>query len=147
MGILSRRSTPSITREQMMNGKPIRNEELIVERSEDGEVTLKRARRNVWWLNMLAKVSRLPEYQTLTLDRVGSSVWDWCDGKNSIGDVIAMLAKEHKLSRKEAEVSMLAYLKQLAQRGVIAVVIDPDGVGEAEGQADDAEESGGRTVL
>jgi len=113
-----------LTREQGLTGKPVRNPELEVERNDAGEIELKLPRRRTWWLNLMAKLGSVPEYRTLTLDRIGSTVWDLCDGEHTVKDLIGRLADEHKLSRKEAEVSLVTYLRQLAQRGVIALAID-----------------------
>jgi len=128
MGLLRRKQTGGVrmTREQALAGKPVRNQDLDVDRGEDGEVVLKLPRRRTWWLNLMAKLGNIPEYRTLTLDRIGSSVWDMCDGEHSVKDLITRLAEEHQLSRKEAEVSMVTYLRQLAERGVIALAIEPE---------------------
>jgi len=117
----------SITREQALGARPVRNPELGVDRNDAGEVELKRPRRRTWWVNLLAKVGTVPEYQTLTLDKVGSAVWDLCDGEHTVRELIEQLAEEHQLSRKEAEVSMVTYLRQLAQRGIIALAVEPAG--------------------
>jgi len=66
----------------------------------------------------------VPEFRTVTLDEVGTRVWDLCDGEHTVKDLIARVAEEHKLSRKEAEVSLVAYLRQLAARGLIALVVE-----------------------
>jgi len=113
-----------ITREQALAARPFRNPELEVEYNDAGEIELKRPRRRTWWVNLLAKFGSVPEYQTLTLDKVGTAVWDLCDGEHTVRELIDRLADEHKLSRKEAEVSMVAYLRQLAQRGIIALAIE-----------------------
>jgi len=124
MGIFRRKSAPRITREQVMNTRPIRNPAIEVTHAENGEVSLKLPRRRVWWINLLARLGGVPEYRILTLDRVGSSVWELCDGEHTVRDLISLLASEHKLSRKEAELSMVSYLRQLAQRGVVALAVE-----------------------
>ena len=124
MGIFRRKSAPQVTREQAMSGRPVRNSELEVTRNDVGEVSIRIPRRQTWWLNMMARFGSVPDYQTLTLDRVGSSVWDLCDGGHTVRDLIGRLADEHQLSRKEAELSMITYLRQLAQRGVVGIAID-----------------------
>ena len=121
-----RRGRMRITREQAMAARPVRNPELEVSRNDEGEVELKRPRRRTWWVNLMAKLGSAPEYQVLTLDRVGSAVWELCDGEHTVHELIAQLAEEHQLSRKEAEVSMVTYLRQLAQRGVIALAIETE---------------------
>ena len=131
MGIFSRQSTPQITREQAMNAKPIRHPELEATRAVNGEVSIKIPRRKTWWLNLLAKMGGFPEYRILTLDRVGSWVWDLCDGQHTVKELVARLAEEHQLSRKEAEVSMVTYLRQLVQRNLVALAIEKNVKDEA----------------
>jgi len=64
-----------------------------------------------------------PTYRELALDRVGSRVWELCDGSHTVRELVAIFAEEHKLSRKETEISMVTYLKQLTQRGLIMLVV------------------------
>ena len=126
MGLFRRKPTPQITREQALAARPLRNPELEVTYTDDGEVSIRIPRRKVWWLNALAKLGRLPEYRIITLDAVGTSVWDLCDGENTVKELIGTLAQEHQLSRKEAELSMVTYLRQLAERGVVMLVVDEE---------------------
>ena len=107
-----------------MNARPVRHPQLEATRAANGEISLKLPRRKVWWLNALARLGRISEYRMLTLDKVGSWVWDLCDGEHSVKDLVAMLAEKHQLSRKEAEVSMVAYLRTLAQRGLVALAVE-----------------------
>ena len=124
MGIFTRKSAPRITREQVMNTRPVRNPSIEVTRDARDEVSLRLPRRRVWWINLLARLGGIPAYRLLTLDRVGSSVWELCDGEHTVKELIARLAEEHKLSRKEAELSMVTYLRQLAERGVIVLAVE-----------------------
>lgn len=57
------------------------------------------------------------------LDEVGSFVWELCDGRRSVREMVACLAKKYKLSRKEAEASLTAFLRSLAGRNLVAIVI------------------------
>ena len=59
----------------------------------------------------------------LTLDEIGSFVWRLCDGNHSVREIIRALAARYKLHRKEAEVSVVAYLRTLAKRRLIAVAV------------------------
>ena len=119
-----RQRAPQITREQVLTGKPVRNPELTVTRNDAGEVEIRIPRRKTWWLNLMAKWGSVPEHRTLTLDRIGSAVWDLCDGEHTVRELIGRLADEHQLSRKEAEVSMTNYLGQLGERGLIVLAFE-----------------------
>jgi len=123
MGFFRRKSTPRITRDQALDACPVRNPQLDTTRTDDGIVSLKLPRRDVWWVRWFGPILRVPEYRELALDRVGSRVWELCDGSHTVRELVAIFAEEHKLSRKETEISMVTYLKQLTQRGLIMLVV------------------------
>ena len=126
MGFFRRKATSRITRDQAMEGKPFRNPSIESVTEEDGEISLKIPRRRTWWINLLAKWGRIPDHRVIALDEIGTGVWENCDGEHSVKDLIALHAQKYQLSRKEAELSMIAYLRQLAQRGIIVLVIDEE---------------------
>ena len=127
MGIFTPKPPPRISREQLLGARPVRHP--AVESTSDpatGEFSLKLPRRRTWWLNLLARFGDVPEYRLLTLDRVGSSVWNLCDGEHTVQDLVSRLADEHKLPTNQAEASMMTYLRLLSDRGLIALVLDSD---------------------
>jgi hypothetical protein len=117
---MARKRQPQLSRDELFALKPVHNpaiEATVDDRKR--EVTVKLPRRKTWWLNLLARFSRLPEYGLVTLDEVGTSVWEMCDGERNVRDLIRDFAAKHQLGRKEAEVGMLTYLRQLGERGII----------------------------
>ena len=124
MGLFRRNPAAQITREQAMAARPLRNPSIETTRDENGEVSLKIPRRKTWFVNLVAKLGSMAEFRIVTLDKVGTGVWDLCDGEHTVKDLVAKVAEDHKLSRKEAEVSLVTYLRQLAQRGFIALVVE-----------------------
>ena len=62
-----------------------------------------------------------PTLRTLELDRMGSTVWPWIDGQRSVGELSTMLAERYELHPREAEVSMSAFVRELGQRGIVAL--------------------------
>lgn len=126
MGFFRRKAASRITRDQAMEGCPVRNPSIESTSDEDGEVSLKIPRRRTWWINLLAKWGRIPDYRVIALDEIGAGVWENCDGEHSVKDLIALHAEKYQLSRKEAEMSMIVYLRQLARRGIIVLVVDEE---------------------
>ena len=126
MGFFRRKAPPQITREQAMAARPVCNPSIETTRDDKGEVSLKIPRRKVWWVNLIARFGGVPVFRTVTLDEIGTQVWDLCDGNHAVKDLIAKVAEDHKLSRKEAEVSLMTYLHQLARRGFIALVVEEE---------------------
>ena len=58
----------------------------------------------------------------MRLDRLGSQVWQLCDGVRTVEDVVDEFARLHRLTFHEARASVTAYLKMLVQRGVLAML-------------------------
>jgi hypothetical protein len=46
-----------------------------------------------------------------------------CDGHNSIDSIVKALRNKYKLTRKEAETSLLAYFRKLGKRGMVAFAV------------------------
>lgn len=95
-------------------------------------VLIKVPRRKDRLGNLTAKIFRLPEFRNLELDEIGSDVWELCDGKHSVEDLTGVLVKKYRLNRRQAETSVTAYLKMLAERRLIALKTGQSG--KAEGQ-------------
>lgn len=115
---------PALAREQLLVSRPVRNPYLKWERKEGGEVVIsvprdKSSRRS----NVLSKIVSLPEDRQVQLDRVGAEVWLNCDGSNTFEQVMALLQEKHKLSRREAEVSLSLYTKKLMEKKFIALLV------------------------
>ncbi|MCC6484301.1 MAG: PqqD family protein [Armatimonadetes bacterium] len=108
------------TREQLLSARPTRNENLRWFK-EDGEVNLFIPRRKGRFGDLAGRLFRLPDEKQLVLDRVGSGVWELCDGVHNVKDILLYVQQRHKLSRREAEVSVSTYLKILAERALIGI--------------------------
>ncbi|NOZ22663.1 MAG: PqqD family protein [Planctomycetes bacterium] len=117
------RKKPQLTREQSLSAIPVRNQAVEVTRDETGLVSISIPRKKAWWVDLLAKVFFVPEQKRVGLDEIGSYVWDRCDGKNNVRAIVGEFQKKFKLNRKEAELSMLNYLKLLAKKRLIGLVI------------------------
>lgn len=107
----------------MLASKPVRNELVEWERDENDEVVIQLIRQDTWKVKVLAKLFYIPKQRKIGLDAVGSQVWEMCDGKHSVDQMIRILAKEHKLNRKEAEVALMAYLKKLGQKRLVGFAV------------------------
>lgn len=108
----------------MLKSKPARNEALTWEMNDSDEVTITVERRDDWKARILSKVFWIPNTRTLLLDQIGAQVWGMCDGKTSVSAMIRKLSDEHKLNLKEAEVSLLTYLKSLGKKHLIGFLVD-----------------------
>ena len=108
-----------------MNSRPARNDALEWEKNDDGEVQIKVTRQDdSWKVRLLSKMFYIPKQRKITLDELGTEVWSLCDGKNTVGQMIEALSEKYQLNRKEAEVSLLNYLKTLGQKRFVGFMLD-----------------------
>lgn len=75
-------------------------------------------------MRILFGVFHIPGEKKICLDEIGMWVWHKCDGRVTVGRIIEDLAKEFKINRKEAEVSLLSYLRKLGEKKLIGFLID-----------------------
>lgn len=119
----------------MLNSRPARNESLEWEKVESGEIKIQIVRQDSWKIRMLSKVFYIPKERNITLDEVGSEVWVMCNGRTSVGQMIESLSGKYQLNRKEAEVSLLAYLKTLGQKRFIGFMLESQNAAKNSGTA------------
>lgn len=110
----------------MLKSKPARNDALSWEENENEEVTITVERRDDWRAKVLSKIFWIPKSRSLMLDQIGAQVWNMCDGKTSVDAMIRKLSTEHKLNLKEAEVSLLTYLKSLGKKNLIGFFVEKE---------------------
>ena len=122
----------------MLSSRPARNEALTWSETDSGEARITVRRQENWKTRLLSKVFYIPEERNITLDEVGTRVWNMCDGRTSVGDMIDRLREHYKLDRKEAEVSLLAYLKTLGQKNFVGFLVDAPKSGSGPARGKDA---------
>lgn len=110
----------------MLGSRPARNELLAWETTAAGEARITVTRQENWKTRLLSKVFYIPERRSITLDEVGTEVWQMCDGQTTVAQMIDRLRERYKLDRKEAEVSLLSYLKTLGQKRFVGFLVDRD---------------------
>lgn len=119
------KSKPRITLSQQLAAKPVRLVEARQQRDEKGGASLKvTLKSNGRWNSWLFRV---PEGATKTfeLDALGLLVWEHCDGKTSVQQIIRKLAKQYNLNLREAQVPTLSFLRTLVKKGLIGMTM-PD---------------------
>jgi len=125
----------------MLTSRPARNEAVAWEKNDDGEVQIIVTRQNTWKVRLLSKIFYIPRQRKITLDEVGTEVWQMCNGRTTVSQMIEGLSDRYQLNRKEAEVSLLAYLKTLAQKRFVGFLVEGK-----EGPRDPGSASGKRWV-
>lgn len=117
------RDKPKLTREQSLSAIPVQNKAVQVSRDDAGLICITIPRRKAWWVDLLARVFFVPEEKRVGLDEIGSYVWNLCDGKNDVRSIIGKFQGEFKLNRKEAELSLLNYLRMLAKKKLVGLMV------------------------
>ena len=111
---------PEVTKAQMLAARPARlvDAEPVAVNETSWRLTVPLA--TAGWVG---RVLRMPAGATKTfeLDPLGKFVWDSCDGKASVRQVIARLAKRYNLNEREAEVATVAFLHTLVKKGLIGM--------------------------
>jgi hypothetical protein len=98
--------------------------EVIEERSESGELLLTYPLTLRPWLLRLAQRMGLrsnePLSRKLQLDEMGTLAWSLMDGKKTVQDMADLISHRYKLNRREAEVAITTFLRELGRKGLIA---------------------------
>ncbi|MDX1933877.1 MAG: PqqD family protein [Capsulimonadales bacterium] len=115
---------PKVSRAEVLASKPLRNPKVPWDREavrpDTPPVALLRIpRRSDRFGNAVARIFKLPDYRKLELDEIGSDVWEMCDGANSVEAITKKVVERYKLNRRQAETSVTAYLRMLAQRQLV----------------------------
>ena len=79
--------------------------------------------RPLTWILPFSSVRRVE------LDRLGLSVFDLCDGLRTVEAIIEEFAIRHKLSFREAQLPVMQFLRELTNRGIVAIVGLDEGSG------------------
>lgn len=125
MKLLRRKKEPKLTREQVMRSRPLRNALLQWETNDEGKVVITIPRRKDWLARIATIFFAVPSTRQLVLDdEVGSSVWQACDGEQTIDGIVKLLCQRYKLTRKEAEVSVTEFLRQLGRRRLVGFAVE-----------------------
>jgi hypothetical protein len=103
--------------------KPVRNP--AVEESEaDGIMTLRGPAVLRGLLGKaLTRASSTPPLKTFELEEIGSFVWSQVDGCRTFESLSKLLQTKYKMNRLEADASLEAFLKMLADRGLITLLV------------------------
>jgi hypothetical protein len=121
--ILGKFKKPRLSREHALQARPVRNPALKWETLDNGEVQIILPRRRDATGKLLSKLFSVPPTKPISLDVVGARVWELCDGEHTVNDIAQALMEEHKIHRREAEVSLTEFLKTLGKRNMVAFVV------------------------
>lgn len=102
---------------------PYRNEAMKLTDRRGGAVLAEVPMRKPGWLvPPLSWIIPYSSHRRVELDAAGASVLELCDGRRTVEAVVEKFAADNKLSFREAQLAVMEFLKQLSQRGLIAIV-------------------------
>lgn len=122
--MFGRQSGPEVSRRQSLASVVVPNEAIRVTRGSNGLVSFEVSFAPSALLEKAARfLGGSTASRKIELDEVGTFVWDMCDGQTTIREMIDRMSEEYKLNRKEAEVSLTAFVKTLAGKQLVAVLV------------------------
>ena len=112
---------PPIPVEVILASKPLRNPAIEWEKNERGEVVVK-VKVEPSQPGLFSGFVREPRERKIVLDAVGSYVWELMDGERTVDEIADLLVQRFKFHKREAQMSLLAYLQMLAERGLVTLI-------------------------
>ena len=102
---------------------PYVNEAMRLDRRAEGSALASIPMQKPWFLvPPLSWLLPYSSHRRVELDAVGVQVLDLCDGSRTIEAIVEFFAKSHKLSFRESQLAVGQYLRELARRGILAIV-------------------------
>jgi len=112
------------TKKQIRKAKPMRNSQLPYTELESGAVLLHvplHFRKGL--CKWVTRWTEIPSTRDVELEPIGAYVWKLCDGSHTLESIAERLHREFKISKVEAEASLLSFVETLAKRRFITLSI------------------------
>ncbi len=123
-----------LSRKDALSARPVQLVQAqVAPATDDGVTKLTISLKSTRWSGWLF---RLPEGATKTfeLDELGLFVWNSCDGKTSVQQMIRRLSRERKLTLREVEVATLQFLQTLIKKGLVGIPVEKEPSGKPQEQ-------------
>ncbi len=119
-----------LPREEMLSLRPMRNGavtwEPLPEAPDEADappkVVLSVPRRDDGLAARLARWLQVPGSKTIELDEFGGQIWALCDGAHTVEQLVKFTCETYKLNRRQGEISVVAFMRMLAQRRLVGFV-------------------------
>jgi hypothetical protein len=120
-GFSRRKQKTPIDRRRSLEAIPVLNQEVSVARMDNDRVIL--TVRLTRGTGLLSRFQPPIMKRNVKLDAVGTFVFHQIDGKRTTRDIIDVFIDRYRVNRREAELSCVQFLKSLAIRRVISIVV------------------------
>lgn len=114
------RSQPTL--EQTLAARPTRNAAVRAERRGDALVLFVPLRQRWWNAGPVAWLLPMRRERGVALDTLGQEVWQACDGQRDLETMVEDFADRHRLGFHEARLTVMRFLRMLAQRKLLVLV-------------------------
>ncbi len=112
----------------MLAATPVRNTAATVERLDGNTLRISVPRQRPRFLvPPISWILRPSATRTLFLDTLGSQVWELSDSSRTFEAIVETFAARHGLTFHEARVAAGNYIRQLMERGALAIAMPSDG--------------------
>ncbi len=106
----------------MLHAVPLRNAAAAGAVLADGSLNITVPVKKPWFHRPpVSWVLRIRPLRTYQLDPLGARVWELCDGTRTVEQIVDIFAEKHELTFHEARVAVTQYLRQLIEKGMVAV--------------------------
>lgn len=123
------RQEDPLARMRALASIPVRNPEVAQEEKSEGLLLTYQVEVKPWFQGIFKRMSGKNSNiitKKLQLDGLGSSVWEMIDGMQSVQEITRTFAQTHQLESREAEISISGFLRDLGQRGLLAIKDVPE---------------------
>ena len=118
------RSKP-LSRKDALAFCPVRNRDVVEHLQPNGLLRLSYPTTLKPWFAKLAQRfgtwDGKPMRKQLELDEMGGLAWSLINGSNTVQIIVDAFIQEYGLERKEAEMSVTAFIKELGRRGIVGL--------------------------
>lgn len=111
---------------RMLRATPVRNSAATEQRRSDDEAKVVVPRQKPSFLKPVSWLVRPKPTRTVVLDRLGLQIWERCDGRRTVEEIVDEFADTHRLTFHEARAAVTGYVKSLVERGAAAIVMPKD---------------------
>lgn len=117
------KKTQELTSQDILTAVPVLNEKVVLDKRDSGcAMAMIPLKKPEWLSGPLGWFLPYSSHRRVQLDVLGMAVLNLCDGKRSVEDVIEEFARQNLLSWRESQVCVMQFLRQIAERGVVAIV-------------------------
>jgi len=118
-----------LTRERALSLSPVKNR-FVEETVTDKDFILLTYPTTVkpWfstWAKRLGAWDGKPLMKKLELDEMGTATWRLIDGKKTVNGIAKEFAARYGLQKREAEMSVSAFIRELGRRGLLGFTDKP----------------------